>query len=95
MKGNKMILQIFTIRDEKAEFYSKPFFSKTHGEAERTFQTAVNDPKTQFNQHPEDFDLYHVGEYDDQTGKVNSNETPKHIIKAVDLIARATNACAQ
>jgi len=80
-----MQLKIYTIRDSKGEFYGPPFFQKTHGEAERSFHTLVNDPKSNVNTYPEDFDLYHLGEYDDQTGKIRPLDTPSHIIKAIAL----------
>jgi len=80
-----MELKIYTVRDSKAGFYGPPFYLRTHGEAERTFQQLANDPKTNVFTYPEDYDLYHLGEFDDQTGKANIIDTPQHIIKAVAL----------
>ena len=81
-----MILKMYTIRDTKTEFYNTPWFKKTHGEAERDFRTATKDEKTMLSKHPEDFDLFYLGDYDDQTGKVVALDTPHHIIKAVDCV---------
>lgn len=78
-----MKLKAFSIRDAKAEVFNTPYFKSTHGEAERDFRTAVNDPKTKLNQYPEDFDLYYLGEYDDQSGNFVSLKTPQHVVKAV------------
>lgn len=83
-----MQLLAFSIRDSKAEVFYTPFFSKTHGEAERNFRQAVNDEKTTLNKYPEDFDLYYLGKYDDNTGKLESLDTPSHVIKAVNVIMR-------
>lgn len=82
-----MILKVFSIRDAKSEVYNTPFFQKTHGEAERSFRTAANDDKTQINKYPEDFDLYYLGEYDDNTGQVTPLDTPQHVLKAVSCVA--------
>jgi len=82
-----MLHQIFTIRDNKAEFFHPPFFQRTYGEAERNFRQLAHDGKSTISQNPEDFDLYHVGEYDDQTGKIDPIP-PKHIIKAVNTIGK-------
>lgn len=77
-----MILKMFSIRDTKGEIFNPPYYAKTHGEAERQFKTLTNDPKSTINQYPEDFDLYYLGDYDDQTGKLKSLDTPQHLIKA-------------
>lgn len=77
-----MILKMFSIRDTKGEIFNPPYFAKTHGEAERQFKTLTNDSKSTINQYPEDFDLYYLGDYDDQTGKLKSLDTPQHLIKA-------------
>jgi hypothetical protein len=80
-----MQTKLYTIRDSKGEFYGPPFTQKTHGEAERSFHTLTNDPKSNVNQYPEDFDLYYLGEYDDISGKIKPNDTPQHIVKAVSV----------
>jgi hypothetical protein len=81
-----MKLKMFSIRDQKCEIFNTPFFQKTHGEAERSFTTAVNDNKTQFNAFPEDYDLYYLGEYDDNLGTFKPVDTPQHVVKAVALM---------
>lgn len=80
-----MTLKIFSIRDSKGEAFGQPFFQKTHGEAERNFKTLVSDEKSMISKFPEDFDLYYIGEYDDQKGLIKSLDTPQHITKAVAL----------
>ena len=80
-----MKLKAFSIRDQKAEIYNTPYFQKTMGEAERSFAQGVNDPKTMLHKYPEDFDLYYLGEYDDQLGTVQWEDTPKHIAKAISF----------
>lgn len=74
--------RVYSVRDGKAEFYFTPFTQKTHGEAERSFGDLAKNPKTSIGQHPEDFDLYYLGEFDDQTGKMELLNTPQHVIKA-------------
>jgi hypothetical protein len=64
----KMTNLIFAIYDKKAEAYLKPFMLKTKGEALRSFMDAVNDEKTMFFKHADDYALYELGSYDDTTG---------------------------
>lgn len=78
-----MIKQMFSIRDTKSAIYSDPFYAITHGVAERNFHEIANDSSSIVYKHPEDFDLYHIGEFDDNTGKCQILETPKHVMKAV------------
>lgn len=85
-----MILRMFTIRDSKAEVFNTPFFQKTHGEAERSFTELVNDEKSMPGKYSDDYDLYYLGEFDDQTGKISSLPTPQHLCKAVALKKRMT-----
>lgn len=80
-----MTQKIYSIRDAKAEYFTQPFFKKTHGEAERDFTQLVNDDKSSIAQFPEDFDLYYLGDYDTETGKMTPIDTPQHIIKAVQI----------
>ena len=80
-----MILKVFSIRDAKAEVFNSPFFQKSYGEAERNFRQLVTDEKSMVSKYPEDFDLYYLGDYDDNTGVIEPLDTPKHIMKAVAL----------
>jgi len=83
-----MILKAYSIRDAKAEVFNPPFYKNTHGEAERDFVRITQDEKSTVCKFPEDFDLYHVGEFDDRTGKFNPLDTPTHIIKAIQLVKK-------
>lgn len=82
------LLKMFSIRDAKAEVFNPPFFSRTHGEAERSFDQLVMDPKSTVSQYPEDYDLYYLGDYDDLNGKFSPEPTPKHVRKAIEVQKR-------
>jgi len=78
-------MQIYSIRDQKGECFSSPFYKHTHGEAERDFHTLVKDPASTLNKYPTDFDLYHLGTIDLNTGKITTPDTPFHVVKAVQF----------
>lgn len=84
-----MQLRVYSIRDAKAEVFNQPWFAKTHGEAERNFAQLTRDSKSMVSQFPEDYDLYYLGTYDDNTGMVESLDTPQHMVKAVSVLNRA------
>lgn len=69
-----MFLKIFTVYDSKAVAYMQPFFMKSTGEAIRAFQDTVNDSKTQFNHHPEDFTLFEIGVWDDEYAAITRHK---------------------
>ena len=82
--------KIFSIRDSKADYYTTPFFVKTMGEAERMFKDIIRDEKSQLNKHPEDFDLYYMGLYDDNTGKWTCLDILQHMHKAIEFVETNT-----
>lgn len=67
-----MIQKIYAIRDIKAAHYGIPFFLPSNGIAIRSFSDLANDPKTTINKHPDDFQLFVIGEYDDNSGELVS-----------------------
>lgn len=77
--------QLFAIRDDKLKAYGTPFACRTPGEAERQLKTLVNDQQTKIAQYPEDFSLWTVGYYDDETGKLEPGEKPEHLVNALDV----------
>lgn len=83
-----MQYKVFSIRDSKAEIFNLPWYKTTLAEALRDFSTVAKDPKTLPGQYPEDFDLWYMGDYDDQTGKITSLPTPQHMEKAVNLLKK-------
>ena len=81
-----MILKMYSIRDSKAEIYNRIWCLTTHGEAERAFRDLANDDGTTVGKHPEDYDLYYLGKFDDNSGKFEPVDSPEHIVKAVNLV---------
>jgi len=60
-----MIQKIFVIFDEKAKAYLPPFFLPQRGMAIRTFSDCINSADHQFGNHPHDYTLFSLGEFDD------------------------------
>lgn len=73
-----MILQIVAIRDQAADAYMRPIFVNHIAQAIRSFSDEVN-RNAQDNdmaRHPGDFELFHLGTYDDSTGELSSFDRP-------------------
>lgn len=65
-----MILEMFSLRDVKAETFGKPIAVASAGVLIRDIQTVVNDPKGDqlLSKYPRDFHLYRLGTFDDAKG---------------------------
>lgn len=61
-------LQAISLYDSKAKTYGNPFFTSTTEAGLRDFAYLVNDSKMAAHNFPADFDLFHVGEFDTDTG---------------------------
>lgn len=81
-----MILQMFMIKDGAVLAFSQPFFARSRAEAIRMVEDTAQRPDHQFSLHPEDFELFQCGEWNDQTGNVTAMQ-PEHVISMSDLFA--------
>lgn len=71
-----MKLLAVAIYDAKALGFTQPLFVQALGQAVRSFSDSVNDGKSEFARHPEDYTMFHVGSYDDATGLLEALPTP-------------------
>jgi len=60
-----MILNLFSVYDQKAQAYLPPFYLGQIGQATRIFTDCCNSKDHQFGAHPQDYTLFHLGEWDD------------------------------
>lgn len=76
-------LNIYAIRDTKAEAYLLPFFERTNQTALRVVEKAI-DTDANFNAYAEDYGLWLLGTWDDANGCVKG-EVPLHLANLVDI----------
>lgn len=69
-----MKVLVFSIRDVKLGSFLQPFFSQNLATATRTIVHTLRDPQSHFRQFPDDFILFHLGEFDDELGSFTSSE---------------------
>lgn len=82
-----MKLLVFSVLDKAVGAYLQPFYSRSAGEALRSFTDAANDEKSQFARHAEDYVLYKLGEFDDNTGFFHTGE-PERIRSAFECMVQ-------
>lgn len=73
----KMI--VCSIKDRAADAFGRPFYVPAVGVAIRSFQDEVNRAAddSQIYQHPDDFDLFELGTFNDDSGLFELFDTPK------------------
>lgn len=81
-------MNIYSIRDDKAEMFSNPMYQRNNAVAIRTFEQACQDPESQFRANPEDYSLWHVGEWHAETGIITPLESPTRLISALELLSQ-------
>ena len=81
-----MLYRLFSIYDVKAQVYLVPFTEKTIGSAIRLFAHSCQNPDTLFYKHPEDFTLFHLGDFDDNNCGFALLEAPVPIAKAIEHV---------
>jgi hypothetical protein len=74
-----MIQFICTVKDRAADAFGRPMFVPSTGVAIRSFSDEINrnNAENQLYNHPDDFDLYELGQFDDNTGLFSLHDQPK------------------
>ena len=85
-----MIYKVVSIRDRASDLYSAPIFVASLGAAIRSFGDEVNRKaeNNQLNSHPEDFDLYLIGEWNDESAAFGGGNIVKQIAIGKDYKAK-------
>lgn len=74
-----MIYLLVTVKDRAIEAFKPCGVCRTEGEAIRVFKDILNNPETPESKHPDDYDLYILGTFDDQTGYLETEAKPRKI----------------
>lgn len=79
---------IYLIRDTALGAFLTPNFFQSEGAARRAFADAVNEssPNNMIHKHPEHFELYYAGDFDDETGMLSEAVLPQHLVSAISLV---------
>lgn len=82
-----MIYFVLAVRDRAADAFGQPMFVASKGGAIRSFSDEINrkEPNNSLAAHPEDFDLYELGTFDDSNAKFEC-ASPRQIAVGKDLV---------
>lgn len=74
-----MLYLLVSIKDRAIEAYQPIGNVRAEGEAIRVFKDMIADPNTPQNKHADDYDIYIVGTFDDQTGQIDPEIPPRKL----------------
>lgn len=80
-------LVVCTVLDLVSQQYGRPFFTVSTGSAIRGFSDEVNEPHEQsvLYRHPDDFQLFCLGSFDDETGKFALDDVPQMLVSGSQI----------
>ena len=87
-------MKMFSVYDEKAQAYMRPFMFSTYGQATRAFSDGVNDPQSHMNKHYQDYSLYCIGEFDEETAALSPECPVVLVCRASEFIERGVGSYA-
>lgn len=83
-----MKLNIYTIRDKKAQIYMKPFFSMTNATAQHAvLMSMLSEPNGELKNFCADYVLYRIGTYDEVSAHIETHDTI-HVQEVEDILLR-------
>lgn len=69
-----MDIKLYSIRDIKLEKYGQPFVAPNDEIAKRMLQSTIRAGQTTIAEYPEDFQLFKLGEYNEDTGELKNEQ---------------------
>lgn len=64
--------KILAVKDRAIDAFLQPFFTPALGAGIRAFQDEISNEQSPMHKHPDDYDLYHLGEFDTSTGEFST-----------------------
>lgn len=80
------MLYIVSVRDRMLDAYMNPWYVPAKGAAIRAFQDELNNTQSPMSKHPDDYDLYCLGTWDESTGKFQQLPQPEQLALGKQLI---------
>ncbi len=85
-----MKTNLYAIYDTACGVYTKMVFAQADGMVTREFQDLVNDAESAIGQHPEDYSIFRLGNFNDLTGLI-VNEDNECLATGLEMVALSRN----
>lgn len=84
-----MINKLYAIKDVVVGAYMSPWVAANTPAAVRVFTDSLQSQENQMKNHPEDFVLFDLGNFDDQAGLIMANDSgPIRVCSAADCLPK-------
>lgn len=79
-------LAICSLFDRAIAAYGRPMFVPAVGAAVRSLTDEANNPESELSKHPEDYDLYDLGFFDDADASFTLRDKPLFVVSTKSLM---------
>jgi len=81
---------VVAVKDRALDAFGRPFFTPTVGVAMRSFQDELNRQAEDnaMAKHPDDYDLFQLGTWDEETGEFENNK--RQLALGKEMLNRST-----
>lgn len=76
-------MSLCAVYDKKTGLFGDPMAARHNGDIIRQWDIIRKDPETRYGKNPEDFDLFQIAEYDDETGQIVTLQPHTHLASGV------------
>lgn len=80
------MLKVCAVRDSAVNAFLRPFYVPALGAAVRGFTDEVNRSDSEMGKHPEDYELFELGEFNEETATFLMLDKPRSLGRAKDFI---------
>jgi len=80
------ILIVCAVRDSAINAFVRPFYVPAVGAAIRGFSDEVNRKDSEMGNHVGDYELFELGEFEEETGKFRMLPEPRQLARAKDVL---------
>lgn len=82
-----MTYEMYTLYDSCSQSYNNPFYFLNDNIAKRAAIDLLKRGETEISNHPEDFTMFKIGQYDPQTAEITIYDTKIPLIRMHELAA--------
>lgn len=76
---------LYAVRDSKAAIFFPPFPQINDETAARAFYAAAMDPTTDLSRYPDDYSLWCLGWFDDESGSLEGATPPRVVVSSARM----------
>ena len=85
-----MKMEMYAVKDIKAGIFHPPLFAHNAPHAIRMCSSVLDNEESQFAKWPADFQIFHIGSFDDQSGNIDAI-APQLLCGFLDLYTELSN----